>query len=155
MVNSSIKEAYEYYKKNVSKDPMSISDYRKLMNVFNTFTMKKVLEGKEVTLPCRMGKLSIQGIHQNIRLDEYGNIKGTRIDWFSTKSLWATDPEHAQKKTLVYFFNEHSDGIKYSFKWSKNNVPVQNKNFYSFIPSRHNKRTLAKLIKGGVEYLIK
>lgn len=155
MNNSSIKEAYDFYKKNYSKEVMPISQYRKLINNMNTFIMKNVLEGKEVSLPCRMGKISVQGIHQNIKIDEKGNIKGTRIDWFSTKSLWASDPEHAKKKTLVYFFNEHSDGVKYSFKWSKNNVPVQNKNYYSFIPSRHNKRTLAKLIKGGVEYLIK
>lgn len=156
MNNSSIKEAYNYYKKHkTSSNLLTISDYRKLMNSFNTFIMKKILEGNEVILPCRMGRMSIQGIHQNIRLDEYGNIKGTRIDWFSTKGLWATDPEHAKKKTLIYFFNEHSEGIKYSFKWSKNNVPVQNKNYYTFIPSRHNKRTLAKLIKGGAEYFIK
>ena len=155
MNNSSIKEAYDFYKKNYSKEIMPISQYRKLINNMNTFIMKNVLEGKEVSLPCRMGKISVQGIHQNIKIDEKGNIKGTRIDWFSTKGLWASDPEHAKKKTLVYFFNEHSDGVKYSFKWSKNNVPVQNKNYYSFIPSRHNKRTLAKLIKGGVEYLIK
>lgn len=156
MNNSSIKEAYTYYKSNTSSDEiLNISEYRKLMNSFNTFLMKKVLEGNEVILPSRMGRISIQGIHQNIRVDENGKIKGTRIDWKSTKDLWARDTEHAQKKTLIYFFNEHSDGIKYSFKWSKNNVPVQNKNFYTFIPSRHNKRTLAKLIKGGAEYIIK
>lgn len=156
MNNSSIKEAYNYYKNNTkSSEKINLSDYRKLMNSFNTFLMKKILEGNEITLPHRLGKISIQGIHQNIRLDEQGNIKGTRIDWFSTKDLWFKNPEHAQKKTLVYFFNEHSDGVKYSFKWSKNNAPVQNKNYYTFIPSRHNKRTLAKLIKNGVEYLIK
>lgn len=156
MNNSSIKEAYTYYKKNRTTEKLiPISDYRKLMNSFNTFLMKKVLEGKEIILPSRMGRITVQGIHQNIRIDEYGNIKGTRIDWKATKDLWATDTEHAQKKTLVYFFNEHSDGMKYSFKWSKNNVPVQNKNFYTFIPSRHNKRTLAKLIKAGSEYTLK
>lgn len=156
MNNSSIKEAYIHYKNNTSNtEVLSSSDYRKLMNNFNTFLMKKVLEGNEIVLPCRMGKMSIQGMQQNIRVDEKGNIKGTRIDWKATKDLWASNSEHAEKKTLMYFFNEHSDGIKYSFKWSKNNVPVQNKNYYTFIPSRHNKRTLAKLIKGGIEYFIK
>lgn len=156
MNNSSIKEAYTYYKKNSkATEIIDLSSYRKLMNSFNTFLMRKVLEGHEIILPNRMGRISVQGVHQNIRVDDNGNIKGTRIDWHSTKNLWATDPEHAQKKTLVYFFNEHSDGVKYSFKWSKNNVPVQNKNYYTFIPSRHNKRTLAKLIKNGIEYHIK
>ena len=156
MNNSSVKEAYSHYKKSLpEKEILNSSDYRKLINSFNSFLMKNVLQGVEITLPCRMGRMGIQGIQQNIRVDEKGNIKGTRIDWKATKDLWAKDSEHAQKKTLVYFFNEHSDGIKYSFKWIKNNVPVQNKNFYTFIPSRHNKRTLAKLIKGGAEYIIK
>lgn len=156
MNNSNIKDAYNYYKKNkITGEVISLTDYRKLMNEFNTFLMKEVLSGNEIILPCRMGRVSVQGVHQNIRVDDKGNIKGTRIDWKSTKDLWTRDSEHAKKKTLIYFFNEHSDGIKYSFKWSKNNVPVQNKNFYSFIPSRHNKRTLAKLIKSGAEYIIK
>ena len=99
MNNSSIKEAYSYYKNNTrSSEKINLSDYRKLMNSFNTFLMKKILEGNEITLPHRLGKISIQGIHQNIRLDEQGNIKGTRIDWFSTKDLWSKNPEHAKKR---------------------------------------------------------
>ena len=99
MNNSSIKEAYNYYKNNTkSSKKINLSDYRKLMNFFNTFLMKKILEGNEITLPHRLGKISIQGIHQNIRLDDKGNIKGTRIDWFSTKDLWSKNPEHAKKR---------------------------------------------------------
>ena len=44
MNNSSIKEAYNYYKNNTkSSEKINLSDYRKLMNSFNTFLMKKIL----------------------------------------------------------------------------------------------------------------
>lgn len=155
MNNSSIKEAYIHYKKSLpNKEVMNSSDYRKLINSFNSFLMKHILQGDEIMLPLRMGRMNIQGIQQNIRVDEKGNIKGTRIDWKATKDLWNKDSEHAEKKTLIYFFNEHSDGVKYSFKWTRNNALLQNKYYYTFVPSRHNKRTLAKLIKGGAEYII-
>lgn len=156
MMNNSkgIKESYDYYKSKV-KTPISSSDYRKLINNFNTFTMGRILGGEEVILPSRMGRICVIGVKRNIQFDEKGNIKNGRIDWKLTKEMWEKDPELKAKKELFYFFNEHSDGISYLFKWYKSRILVTNKNYYSFIPSRHNKRLLAKLIKSGQEYLIK
>lgn len=153
-MSKGVKESYDYYKSKV-KDPITSTQYRNIINGFNTFMMGEVLKGEEVILPGRMGRVSIMGVKQNIRLDDKGNIKGTRIDWKGTKDLWKDNSKAAESKQLVYFFNEHSDGIRYSFKWFKNRIFVTNKNYYTFIPSRHNKRLLAKLIKSGFEYFIK
>lgn len=153
----SIKDFYKYYKNNNSlENTLSIQDFRKITYDFNTYVMKQVLSGHEVTLPSRTGRLLIQGSKYKIRKDENGNIKGLRIDWATTKKMWEQYPEKKEKKELFYFFNEHSEGINYSFKWFKSGVLLTNKYFYTFIPSRHNKRVLAQLVKSGtVEYILK
>ena len=156
--NRNARTFYTHYKNN-KKDKDSSLDfktYREILYKFNTFLMQKILEGQEVILPSRMGRLCILGTKQNIKVDEDGKIKGLRIDWKSTKELWARDPKMKEEKRLVYFFNEHTEGINYSFKWFKSRVLITNKYYYTFVPSRHNKRLLAKLIKTeSAEYLIK
>lgn len=145
--------SYKYYKE---KNPQGVNSttYLKIVSDFMLYIMSKVFEGFEVKLP-RIGTISIVGRKVKPKLDEEGNIKGLAPNWAKTKQLWDSNPEAKAKKELVYCFNEHSNGIKYNFKWGKGNVLIVNKMLYSLRLSRDNKRTLNRLItEENREYIV-
>lgn len=146
-----LRESYKLYKETV-ENPVDIQSYLLLTAAYNTFLIDKVLDGKEVTLPSRMGTLSIVGRKQTIRFDEDGKIEGLAPDWVKTKELWATNPEAKKNKKLVYHMNSHTDNVRYKFLWSKKNVLVENKTLYSLRLTRTNKRAVHAKIMEGAQY---
>lgn len=149
-----IRESFKYYK-NTSRNPVDIKTYINLCNDYNKFLISKVLDGEEVTLPSRMGTLSIVGTKQKITYDENGNVRGLAPDWVKTKQLWDRNPEAKERKQLVYHTNEHSSNIRYKFFWSKARVLVTNKTLYSLQVTRSNKRAVHNKIMQGREYITK
>lgn len=147
------RDSYVVYK-NMSVNPINISQYVQIINHFMKFLSSKLLSTGEIIIPERLGKLSIFGKKVNIRI-ENGEIKGLAPDWVKTKELWDSDPIAKQNKQLVYHFNEETNGIRYKFAWSKNRVLVSNKTLYNLRMTRSNKRELSKLVREGREYLIK
>lgn len=91
-----------------------------------------MLNSKEFKLPCRLGTLSIIK-HQP---KEYSS-KSLRWDWKATRELGKP----------IFLLNEHSNGWKYRYFWSKKDCLLTNKTKYQFIASRQNKRDLCKIIK--------
>ncbi len=148
-----IRDSYKIYK-TLTHTPESIKDYTAIANDYMKFLMEKVLEGEEVTLPARMGTLSITGKQRKIRFRE----DGTPVlppNWAKTKKLWERNEEAKLAKKLVYCTNEETNGVVYKVHWSKNRVPIENKSFYSFRLTRTNKRAISDAIKRGVEYFFK
>ena len=146
------RDSYVVYK-NMSVNPINISQYVQIINHFMKFLSSKLLSTGEIIIPERLGKLSIFGKKVKIRI-ENGEIKGLAPDWVKTKELWDSDPIAKQNKQLVYHFNEETNGIRYKFAWSKNRVLVSNKTLYNLRMTRSNKRELSKLAREGKEYLI-
>lgn len=146
-----LRDSYQLYKKSVV-NPIDIQTYLILTAGYNKFLIDKVLEGKEVTLPSRMGTLSIVGREQQIKFDEEGKIKGLAPDWVKTKILWESNPEAKRLKKLLYHTNAHTDNVRYKYLWSKRNVLVENKTLYSLRLTRTNKRTVHAKIMQGVQY---
>ena len=147
------RDSYVVYK-NMSANPINISQYVQIINHFMKFLITKLLITGEINIPERLGKLSIFGKKVNVRIED-GEIKGLAPDWVKTKELWDSDPIAKQNKQLVYHFNEETNGIRYKFSWSKNRVLVSNKTLYNLRMTRSNKRELSKLVREGKEYLIK
>ena len=147
------RDSYVVYK-NISVNPINISQYVQIINHFMKFLSSKLLSTGEIIIPERLGKLSIFGKKVKIRIED-GKIKGLAPDWVKTKELWDSDPIAKQNKQLVYHFNEETNGIRYKFAWSKNRVLVSNKTLYNLRMTRSNKRELSKLAREGREYLIK
>ena len=147
------RDSYVVYK-NMSVNPINISQYVQIINHFMKFLSSKLLSTGEIIIPERLGKLSIFGKKVKIRIED-GKIKGLAPDWVKTKELWDSDPIAKQNKQLVYHFNEETNGIRYKFAWSKNRVLVSNKTLYNLRMTRSNKRELSKLAREGREYLIK
>lgn len=147
-----IRTSYKVYKKD-SETPLDIKEYVKLCGLFNKFLIEKIQEGEEITLPHRLGSMSAKGKKQEVRFDEEGNIIGLAPDWVKTKKLWDSDKEAKKKKTLVYHTNEHTDGVRYKYVWSKNRVMVKNKTLYNLRITRTNKRKLSDLVRNGKEFI--
>ena len=148
-----INDSYVVYK-NISANPINISEYVQIINQFMKFLILKLLSTGEIILPERLGRLSIYGKKVKVKVED-GQIKGLAPDWVKTKELWESDKEAKNKKQLVYHFNEETNGIRYKFAWSKNRVLVSNKTLYNLRMTRSNKRELSKLVREGKEYLIK
>ena len=146
------RDSYIVYK-NMSANPINISQYVQIINHFMKFLSSKLLSTGEIILPERLGRLSIFGKKVNIRI-ENGEIKGLAPDWVKTKQLWDSDEVAKNNKQLVYHFNEETNGIRYKFSWSKNRVLVSNKTLYNLRMTRSNKRELSRLVREGKEYLI-
>ncbi len=146
------RDSYVVYK-NMSDNPINISEYVQIINQFMKFLILKLLSTGEIILPERLGRLSIFGKKVNVRI-ENGEIKGLAPDWVKTKQLWDSDEEAKNNKQLVYHFNEETNGIRYKFFWSKNRVLVSNKTLYNLRMTRSNKRELSRLVREGKEYLI-
>ncbi|MDB4285894.1 hypothetical protein N9933_01170 [bacterium] len=145
------RDTYKRYKK-FSKKPVSIKEYLDINSLFIKYMISNVLNGESISLPERFGTLSIVGKKTKIKFDEFNRPKGLAPDWKRTKRLWAKNEEAKEKKQLVFHTNDHSDGIRYKFLWSKKRMFIKNKTLYSLILTRANKRAVAKNVKNGQEY---
>lgn len=150
-----IRQSYKKYKNSEDKETrVDEKTYIKIANEYNRFLMEKVLEGFEVTLPARMGVLSIIGTKTKIKFNSDG-IPNLPPDWVKTKALWESNPEAKATKKLVFHLNEHTDGIRYKILWSKTRVPIENKTLYGFRLTREHKRAINALANQGKEYFVK
>jgi hypothetical protein len=146
-----LRESYSQYKDSVEA-PTDIQTYLKLAADYNKFLLDKVLAGKEVTLPSRMGTLSIIGRQEKIRFSDRGEVQGLAPDWVKTKQLWESNPQAKEDKKRVFHINTATDGVRYKYLWSKKNVLVENKTLYSLRLTRTNKRAVHKKIINGAQY---
>ena len=117
--------------------------------------MKKVFTGDEIVLPAKMGVLKVVGHKQKVRFDENDKVVGLSPNWKKTKVLWESCEDCKNRKQLIYNTNEHTDGIRYKFLWSKNRILITNKTLYSLRMTRENKREIWKHIMEGQEYINK
>lgn len=154
MSHLNTRDSYKIYTAG-SNNPVSVKEFLDICYKFNTFVVGKILDGHTVTLPERLGRISVVGKKVNPTIGENGEIKGLAPDWVETKKLWERDPQAKENKQLVYHFNEHTNSVRYKFIWSKSRVLVQNKTVYSLKMTRTNKRELSSRIKEGKEYYIK
>lgn len=148
------RSSYKLYKEN-TEAPLESKVYLDIANGFMDFIIQKVLEGETVTLPGRLGTLSIIGTKRTIRYNEQG-LAILPPDWNRTKKLRESDPEAKAQRKVVYCLNEHSGGISYKFFWSKLRVALENKSLYCLRLTRKHKRELNRLItQEGKEYPLK
>lgn len=129
-------------------------EYCRIVEDFLKFTINKSQEGFEVFLPCSFGSIKIVGKKFKPRLNERGDIMNQPINWKETYKLWNTNTEAKKSKERIYHLNEHTNNVRYKYIWSKKNIYATYKEMYAFILTRNNKRTLAKLLKEGKEFLV-
>lgn len=144
--------AYKNYKQiNGWFAPLNKIQYLKLMNGFSEHMMEEVIKGKAVAIPEKLGFVQVVGKKTKIKVTENG-IEGLTPDWISTKKLWSTCEECKLKKQKIFFFNEHSNGLRFRFMWSRNKMLLWTKKLYTYVPNRNSKKKLFKAINDGTEY---
>jgi len=127
-----VKQIYKYYR---SKD-YTTKDEKELYEVFrqtcykvNTKIAEKMLEGKYIKLPFNLGKFYIRKVKNN--------FKHLKFDY-------AHFNKTGQK---AFHLNTHSNKFHAKWYWEKISCRISGNTIYSFIPSRGNKRDLAKVMQ--------
>jgi len=150
---SNTRSSYKLYLSLV-KAPQDVKTYILIANAYMKFLVNEIIEGNEVTLPARLGTLSVIGNKRKLRF----NDKGEPIlppNWGKTKKLREANEKARLEKKIIYCTNEETNGVVYKYHWSKNRVPIENKTLYALRMVRNNKRAVNKSIKAGKEYFIK
>jgi hypothetical protein len=149
-----LRDSYKLYKEKV-KEPIDMKTYLIVVGEYNKFLISKVSEGKEVSLPSRLGSLSIVGRKQVVKIGEDGAISGLAPDWVKTKALWDVNPAAKAAKQRVFHTNSHTDNVRYKYVWTKKRVLIENKTLYSLKMTRTNKRIVHQSILDGNQYITK
>jgi phage FluMu protein Com len=150
-----ILDSYKNFRKSGGEVIVTRKDFCKIVNEFNKHIMEFVLKGDEVKLPEKIGTISVKGKKVKTKFDEdIGRISNQAVDYGETNKLWSRCPECKERKQVVYHLNEHTNGIRYKFFWSRDRVLIENKSFYSMIFTRTNKRKLSHLIQNGKEFYV-
>lgn len=146
--NYGIKDIYKFYK-SYSNNPVSPDVFRRVWDGFiQKVTDGIILEGKDFTMPFRLGSVGIRKQKIIVIMKDDGSIdkRYLRPDWKATKELWAQDPEAKERKQLVFHLNKHFGGYNCKWFWDKSTCSVQNQTAYSLSMTRENKRKLSVAI---------
>lgn len=146
--NYGVKDLYKDYVETVKRrrneqEPLLKAVYGNIIKDINQTIMDKViLESKEIVFPWYMGSLRIK--KKKTISSYHNNRRYIPKDWKKSK----------EAGSWVLEFNEHRDGNKYLFSWTKSGI--EEMRFYRFFPSRSNKRKLAKILKTdmSIDYFI-
>ena len=140
------KDAFHYYRKikpNDSKYVLTDCEYLNIIRQINNQLRDKLINGEDVLLPERMGRLELRKTKTNFKIVD-GKIKtNLPIDWNATLKLWYDNPVCKQKKQLVKQENTETFKVYYN----RNKANYNNKSFYEFKANRELKLGLKKNIK--------
>ena len=126
-----LRDAYkEYLRLNLPKTSnyVDYKVYKEVCTDFNQLVHDEILnKGMGFKMPSGLGVIQILKTKTKGDIYNYNYYK-----------------KHGKK---VKEFNRHTFGYRCKYVWSKNDYPFTNKHIFKFVPTRTNKRTLAKLLK--------
>ena len=143
-----IREAYKYYKL-YKENPVDYQTFRAIWITFIDKVTKGIVEeGKDFSMPYRLGSVGIRKQKIRVKMNPDGSIdkRYLRPDWNATKELWERDEEAKKTKRLVFHLNKHFGGYNAKWFWDKSTCIVKNQTAYSLTMSRENKRKLSEAI---------
>lgn len=141
-------DAYKYIRKNKWFDigrPLTEHEFYSIIRRVNNYLAESLIEGKDITLPHRLGRLEIR------KYETYTSFKGDKlvsnlpIDWDKTLKLWYEDEEAYKERTLVKMEEKEIFTVHYN----RTKAEYKNKAFYQFDVNRDLKRRLKQQIKEG------
>lgn len=124
-----VKYIYKYYRSEdytIEDDKVLYEIFRKICYSINAKIADKMLEGQYIRLPFNLGKFYIKKVKNNFK-----NLKFDYAHFNKT----------GQK---TFHLNTHSNKFHAKWYWEKISCRISGNTIYSFIPSRGNKRNLAK-----------
>ncbi len=144
-------QMYKYYLKNrplkgLDRDyNVSRKEYRDIVCDFNKEIAEEiVVNAYEFIMPSKLGTIFVGKRKSRIELDENGEVKYTNypIDWMESK----------KRGKIIRNFNEHTDGYRCYWCYTKTTANYNNKSIYFFRATRTNTRFLAKVLKDKENY---
>ena len=155
-------ELYRYYLKGVKpveslsggktigSYAVTQSEYTSILEDINTSIIRLiVLENFEFKIPCNLGYISMKQKKVEFKLDDNGELitRNLSLDFKATKALWASDEEARKNKTKIFHTNEHTNGNRMSYWWSKKGARTKGIAAYYFVACRNMKRAPAQFLK--------
>lgn len=144
-------DAYKYFQNNYKCNyEITQREYSLIFKeVMERIMFKVIFESFDVKLPADVGNIRIKKTPIKIRFNPDGSLctKGLRVDWKSTKDLWAIDTDAKDKKQLVFHFNEHTDRYNLKFYYDKRTSTMRNQSAYQFKVMRKWARLLNSAVK--------
>ena len=141
-------DGFKYYRKNRPKEHKYVlteSQYFSIIRRVNELLGEALINGEDVTLPYRLGRLEVRKYEARITTDGKKVRTNLPIDWDRTLKLWYEDKESYKNKTLIKVEEKEI----YKVYYNKNVAEFTNKAFYQFDVNRELKRRLKQNIKEG------
>lgn len=135
-------EDYAMWFKKKHSSPMRTQEIGKICRDANKEIMRLIVEkGFKFYMPEGLGTLRVSRrnkVSWNVNQGNGVLVPMTKyVDWKRTKDTGVR----------VFLENEHTNGYYYRFLWQRYKRNFRFKALYTFIPSRENKRKLAKILK--------
>lgn len=146
--SNGIKEAWRWIKKNKWLDigqPITELELGTIVKTINLTLQDQLLDGKDILLPHRMGRIEIRKFIAKVDYKDGKLITNLPVDWKRTIDLWWEDEESHEAKTLV----RYEDSKRFTIYYNKGFANFNNKSFYRFVPTRTLKKELKKRITSG------
>lgn len=141
-------DGFKYYRKNRPKEHKYVlteSQYFSIIRRVNELLGEALINGEDVTLPYRLGRLEVRKYEARITTDGKKVRTNLPIDWDRTLKLWYEDKESYKNKTLIKVEEKEI----YKVYYNRNVADFTNKAFYQFDVNRELKRRLKQNIKEG------
>lgn len=144
--------AWYYYRK--FKCPygqkISYQDFSAILKLMNTKLAEQLIETGDVVFPNEMGGLYVRVSERKLRLED-GKIKGLAVSWAQTISLWLSDEEARENKTLVR--EENRTLAKVHFRRAR--ARFLHKSIYTLTVCRRIRVSIYNRIHEGHKYIFK
>lgn len=146
--SNGVYDAYKWIRKNKWLNigrPLTEHEFYTIVRQVNNCLADELLQGHDITLPHRMGKIELRKYAGKIS-SVNGVIKtNLPVDWDRTLKLWSEDEEAYKERTLVKMEEKEIFKVYYNRKTANYN----NKSFYEFEVNRGLKVRLKQKIKSG------
>lgn len=143
-----IYDGYKYYRRNKPKEHKYIlteSQYFFITRRVNKLLGELLINGEDITLPYRLGRLEIRKYEAKITTDGKKIKTNLPIDWDRTLKLWYEDKESYKNKTLIKVEEKEI----YKIYYNRIIAEYKNKSFFQFNVNRELKKELKQNIKKG------
>jgi len=125
--------------------------HTKIITVFFSIAVKRIIHDMYKFHFPGLGYFYLTKNKNQVRVTEEGVVKlTTGINWKETIKVREKTGDNTKK---VLYLNEHTNGYVYGIYWDKRNAAFINKRFYSFLPTRIIKRSIASTIQENIKPL--
>lgn len=122
-------------------------EFYSIIRRVNDYLADSFLQGNDIKLPCKMGRLELRKYDAKISLDGEKVKTNLPIDWDRTLKLWYEDEEAYKKKILIKVEERELFRVYYN----KHLADYNNQVFYEFKVNRELKIKLKQRIKEGLD----